>query len=52
MLCVVTDMEDTMKKFEDDIISEDLDEEEAKSIAKKKILELALEIYMYREGKL
>ena len=42
VMCVVTDMEDPIKTFEEDIILKYLDEYEAKSILKKKRLELAL----------
>ena len=49
MLCVVTNMEDPMKTFEEDNMPEDLDEKESKSILKKKIIELPLTRYMDRE---
>ena len=52
VLCVVIDMEDLMKKIEEDNILGGLDEEEAKLILIKKILELALTRYMDGEEKL
>ena len=38
MMCVVTDMDDTMKKFEEDNVPKYLDEEEVMSILNKKRL--------------
>ena len=38
LMCMLTHMEDTMKTFEGEKIPGYLDEEEAKSIVKKKIL--------------
>ena len=50
-LCVVTYMEDTMKIYGDKNIQEFLDEEESKSIMRKKRLELVLTRYRDREEK-
>ena len=49
VMCVVTDMGDPMKTFEDNNILGYLDEEEENFILKKKRLELALTRYMDRE---
>ena len=46
VLCVLTDLENMMKIFEENNIMEDLYEEEAKSILKNKILELLRTRYM------
>ena len=51
-MCVVTEMEYTMKKFEEKNMMEYLDEEEAKFTLKKKRLESALTRYMSRKEKL
>ena len=53
MLCVLIDMEDPVKTFEEDNMPENiLDGEEEKSILKGKIRELALTRYMDIEEKL
>ena len=49
VLCVVTDMEDPVKKYEEGKMLEHLDEEKEKSILEKKIIELALKRYVDRE---
>ena len=49
LFCVVTDMEDPMKTFEESNMMWNLYEEEEKSILNKKRLELALTIYMDRD---
>ena len=49
VIYVVTYMKDPMKCFEESIVKEDLDEQEANSISKKKRLELSLTRYMDRE---
>ena len=49
---VVSDMEDPMKMFEDSNMMEYLYEEESKSTAKEKMIDLALTRYMDREEKL
>ena len=46
VMCVVTDMEDPMKTFEEENIPKYLDEDESNSILNKKSLELALTKYM------
>ena len=52
VMCVVIYMEYPMKMFEEDNMQKYLDEEEARSILKKKRLELALTRYIYREEKI
>ena len=52
VLCVVIEMEDQIKTFEENNMPEDLDEEEAKCTLKKKILELALTRYINGEEKI
>ena len=51
-MSVVTEMEYTMKTFEEKKMMKYLDGEEAKSTLKKKRLELALTRYMVRKEKL
>ena len=51
-MCLVTDMKNPTKTFEDNNIPGNLDEEAEKSIPENKILDLALTRYMDREEKL
>ena len=51
VMCVVTEMEDPIKNFEENI-PKYLDEDEFKSTLKNKITELALKRYMDREDKI
>ena len=51
-MCVVTEMNNTMKFVEEKNMRKYLDQDEAKSILNKKRLELALTKYLDREDKI
>ena len=52
MMCVVTDMEGTIKMFQEDNMPKDLDQDESKSILEKKRPELEITRYVDRENKI